>query len=151
MTLTFPGDSSWAGVYRGKPAVERWLRRFVATGLQIYPDEVVATGFPWKTTACIRGRIHLRDESGAIVYENRFVIWGHLAWGRMRAVRGLRGHAGVGAARCLAGRAPAGAGRRLVSVAAQAAVRRLTASVARRLTPDGIQRPIAERLSATAR
>jgi ketosteroid isomerase-like protein len=84
VTLTFPGNSSWAGVYRGKPAVERWLRRFVAAGLQIYPDEVVVTGWPGNTTACIRGRIHLRDESGAIVYENRFVIWGHLAWGRMR-------------------------------------------------------------------
>jgi hypothetical protein len=60
------------------------LRRFVATGLQIYPDEVVATGFPWNTTTCIRGRIHLRDASGAIVYENRFVIWGRLAWGRLR-------------------------------------------------------------------
>jgi ketosteroid isomerase-like protein len=84
VTLTFPGDSSWAGVHRGKPTVERWLRRFVATGLEIYPDQVVSTGFPWKTTACIRGRIHLRDASGAIVYENRYVIWGRLAWGRMR-------------------------------------------------------------------
>ena len=84
VTLTFPGNSSWAGVYRGKPAVERWLRRFVAAGLQIYPDEVVVTGWPWNTTACIRGRIHLRDPSGVIVYENRFVIWGRLAWGRLR-------------------------------------------------------------------
>ena len=84
VTLTFPGDSSWAGVYQGKPAVERWLRRFAATGLQIYPDEIVVTGFPWKNTACIRGHIHLRDESGAIVYDNRYVIWGRLAWGRLR-------------------------------------------------------------------
>jgi hypothetical protein len=84
VTLTFPGDSSWAGVHRGKPAVARWLQRFVAAGLQIYPDQVVATGFPWKTTACIRGHIHLRDGSGAIVYQNRYVIWGQLAWGRMR-------------------------------------------------------------------
>jgi ketosteroid isomerase-like protein len=85
VTLTFPGDSSWAGVHRGKPAVKRWLQRFVATGLQIYPDEVAATGFPWRSTACIRGNIYLRDESGAIVYDNRYVIWAHLAWGRMRA------------------------------------------------------------------
>ena len=28
--------------------------------------------------------IHLRDASGVIVYENRFVIWGRLAWGRLR-------------------------------------------------------------------
>src|SRR3984957_1994097 len=81
VTLTFPGDSSWAGVHRGKPAVKRWLRRFVAVGLQIYLDEVVATGFPWKTTVCIRGSIYLRDDSGSVVYDNRYVIWGHLAWG----------------------------------------------------------------------
>lgn len=84
VTLKFPGDSSWAGIHRGKPAVRRWLERFAATGLQIYPDEVVAKGPPWSTTACIRGQIHLRDESGAIVYRNRYVIWAHLVWGRLR-------------------------------------------------------------------
>jgi hypothetical protein len=37
--LTFPGDSSWSGVFRGKAEVRRWLERFVASGLQIYADE----------------------------------------------------------------------------------------------------------------
>ena len=64
--------------------MKRWLKRFVASGLQIYLDEVVAAGFPWKTTACVRGSVDLRDDAGAIVYDNRYVIWGHLAWGRMR-------------------------------------------------------------------
>jgi len=84
VTLTFPGDSSWAGVHRGKPAVRRWLERFAAIGLQIYPDEIVVKGFPWASTTCIRGQIHLRDASGAIVYRNRYVIWGRLVWGRLR-------------------------------------------------------------------
>ena len=36
--FTFPGDSSWGGVYRGKSELEPWLRRFADVGLQIYPD-----------------------------------------------------------------------------------------------------------------
>jgi ketosteroid isomerase-like protein len=83
--LTFPGRSSWSGTYRGKHEVARWLRRFAAVGLQIYPDEVVAVGLPWRTTVCVRGRDHLRDAAGNTVYENRYVIWGRMSWGRLKA------------------------------------------------------------------
>ncbi len=82
--LTFPGRNSWSGVFAGKPQVERWLRRFAATGTQIYPDEVVAKGFPWNSTICIRGHNFLRGDAGELVYENRYVIWGRLSWGRLR-------------------------------------------------------------------
>jgi len=58
--------------------------RLVALGLQTYPDEVVAVGPPWSTTVCVRGHDELRGADGEIVYANRFVIWGHLAWGRLR-------------------------------------------------------------------
>ncbi|MGI8712578.1 MAG: nuclear transport factor 2 family protein [Solirubrobacteraceae bacterium] len=81
--LTFPGQSSWAGVFAGKAEVERWLRRFAATGIQIFPDEVIVTGWPWRNTVCIRGRDFLR-ENGETVYQNRYVIWGRMAWGRLR-------------------------------------------------------------------
>jgi len=81
--LTFPGQSSWSGVFRGKDEVARWLRRFAAVGLQIYPDEVVAKGPPWRTTVCVRGRVHLEDSRGERVYENRYVIWGRMSWGRL--------------------------------------------------------------------
>ncbi len=81
--LTFPGRNSWSGTFRGKDAVARWLQRFAALGIQIYPDEVVATGFPWRTTVCVRGRDHLHDADGATVYENRYVIWGRMSWGRL--------------------------------------------------------------------
>ncbi len=81
--LTFPGQNSWSGVFRGKAEVERWLRRFVAAGLQTYPDEVVMTGLPWNMTICVRAHDHLDAPDGNRVYENRYVIWGRMSWGRL--------------------------------------------------------------------
>ena len=82
--LTFPGDNSWSGVFHGKAEVRRWLERFVASGLQIYADEVVATGMPWNGAICIRGRDHLIGPGGGVVYRNRYVIWGRMSWGRVK-------------------------------------------------------------------
>jgi ketosteroid isomerase-like protein len=84
VTLTFPGQNSWSGVHRGKVEVERWLRRLVALGLQTYPDEVVVKGFPWNNTVCVRGFDHLQGPDGEMIYENRFVIWGRMSWGRLK-------------------------------------------------------------------
>ena len=80
----FPGNNSWATELEGREELERWLRRFVDVGLQISPDEVVLKGFPWKQTVCVRGTDHLDSASGERVYENRYVIWGHLRWGLLR-------------------------------------------------------------------
>jgi ketosteroid isomerase-like protein len=80
----FPGDSSWSGEIHGKDELERWLQRFVDVGLQIYADEVVVKGWPWKMTVCIRGTDHLDASSGERVYENRYVIWGHIRWGLLK-------------------------------------------------------------------
>jgi ketosteroid isomerase-like protein len=83
VTLRFPGDNSWGGEFRGKAQVRQWLQRLVAVGLQVFPDEVVMAGWPWRSTVCVRGTDHLKDESGELVYENRYVIWGHLRWGKL--------------------------------------------------------------------
>jgi ketosteroid isomerase-like protein len=80
----FPGDSSWAAEIEGKDELERWLQRFVSTGLEIFPDEVVVKGPPWRMTLCVRGTDHLKGARGEIVYENRYVIWGRMAWGKLR-------------------------------------------------------------------
>jgi hypothetical protein len=80
----FPGDSSWATELQGKDELEKWLRRFADIGFQIKPDEVVLQGFPWKQTICIRGTDHLDSPRGERVYENRYVIWGHISWGLLR-------------------------------------------------------------------
>ncbi len=80
----FPGDSSFAAEIEGKEEHERWLRRFVEIGLQIYPDKVIVQGFPWRMTVCVRGTIHLDTPEAGRVYENRYVLWGRIAWGRLR-------------------------------------------------------------------
>jgi ketosteroid isomerase-like protein len=82
--MTFPGDNSWAVDLRGKAEHERWLRRFTRSGIQIWADEVVLKGFPWRMTLCVRGRDQLRSPAGELVYDNRYVIWGHLSWGRLK-------------------------------------------------------------------
>jgi len=80
----FPGESSWSGDIRGKDQVERWLRRMISTGLQHKPEQVVVQGPPWNMTICLRSTDHLDDDAGRRVYSNRYVIWGRMAWGRLR-------------------------------------------------------------------
>lgn len=82
--MTFPGDNSWSGVYRGKKELKAWLERFARVGIQIYPDEVIATGPPWNMRACIRGHDYVKSPEGETVYENRYVIWVKLKWGRIK-------------------------------------------------------------------
>lgn len=80
----FPGDSSWGTELEGKDQLEQWLRRFAEVGIQIYPDEVILKGFPWKQTICVRGHDFLDSPDGRRVYENRYVIWGRISWGLLR-------------------------------------------------------------------
>jgi hypothetical protein len=47
------------------------------------PDEVAVSGWPWNMRVCIRGRSWWDSSSGERVYDNRFVIWGHLRWGKL--------------------------------------------------------------------
>jgi ketosteroid isomerase-like protein len=82
--FSFPGDSSWSGQFHGKRELRPWLERFARVGLQIFADEVVVKGFPWNQTVCIRGHDHLDSPARERVYENRYVIWGRMAWGKLR-------------------------------------------------------------------
>jgi hypothetical protein len=51
-------------------------------GLQEEPDEVCVSGFPWNARMCVRGRAWLDGPDGERVYDNRFVIWSRLRWGK---------------------------------------------------------------------
>jgi ketosteroid isomerase-like protein len=82
--FVFPGDNSWSGVFNGKEEHRRWLERLVRVGVKTEPDEVAVSGFPWNMTLCIRGRSYMDSRSGERVYDNRFVIWGHLSWGKLK-------------------------------------------------------------------
>jgi ketosteroid isomerase-like protein len=82
--FVFPGSNSWSGTFNGKAEHQRWLERLVRVGVKTEPDEVAVSGFPWKMTVCIRGRSWRDAPGGERVYDNRFVIWGHLRWGKLR-------------------------------------------------------------------
>ena len=80
----FPGTSSWAIDTTGRDNVEIWLRRMVDIGLQHQPEEVVASGPPWRMTMVLRGTDHVAEPDGTMVYENRYVIWATTRWGLIR-------------------------------------------------------------------
>jgi len=84
LQFTFPGDNSWSGVFRGRDEHRRWLERLVRVGVMTEPDEVAVSGFPWNMTVCVRGRSWRDTPGGERIYDNRFVIWGHMAWGKMK-------------------------------------------------------------------
>jgi ketosteroid isomerase-like protein len=85
VTFVFPGSNSWSGQFHGKDEHRRWLERLVRVGVKTDVDEVVAKGFPWNTTVCVRGRSWWDSPGGERVYENRYIIWATLRWGRMHA------------------------------------------------------------------
>jgi hypothetical protein len=84
LRFRFPGDNSFAVELEGKADHGAWLQRFADIGLQIYPDEVVIKGLPWKQTICVRGHVHLDTPDSGRVYDNRYVLWGRIAWGKLR-------------------------------------------------------------------
>jgi len=81
--LVFPGDSSWSGEHRGKPAIEAFLRRFLEVGLVGETHEILVNGPPWRTSVCVLFSDRVVDPSGATVYENRAVLFGRIVWGKI--------------------------------------------------------------------
>jgi ketosteroid isomerase-like protein len=82
--FVFPGSNSWSGTFNGKHEHQRWLERLVRVGVKTEPDELAVSGFPWKMRVVIRGRSWRDNSAGERIYENRFVIWAHLRWGKLR-------------------------------------------------------------------
>ena len=81
--LVFPGDSSWGGEHRGKAAIETFLHRFVDVGLKGEVHEILVNGPPWRTTVCVIFTDRAMDDSGALAYENRAVLYGRVVWGKI--------------------------------------------------------------------
>ena len=78
MVEPFGSGTVQANVVSAPPGPE-----FGASGGEL-PDEVVIQGFPWRQTLCVRGTDHLDAPDGRRVYENRYVIWGRISWGKLR-------------------------------------------------------------------
>lgn len=83
--FVFPGSNSWSGHYDGKAEVRRWQERLVRVGVKTDVDEVAVSGFPWNTTVAVQGHSWWDNAGGERIYDNRFVIWCRLRWGKMAA------------------------------------------------------------------
>ncbi len=74
------GSHRWAGEHRGKPAIERFLRSFIAAGLQGEIRELAFSGPPWRMTVLARFDDRALDSDGAEVYRNRTVLLVRTRW-----------------------------------------------------------------------
>jgi ketosteroid isomerase-like protein len=81
--LAFPGQSSWAGEYRGKPAIEQFVRRFHEAGLRGEVRDIVVNGPPWRMTVCALFVDRATGGDGATIYENRAILVMHGKWGKI--------------------------------------------------------------------
>jgi ketosteroid isomerase-like protein len=81
--LVFPGISRWAGEYRGKPAIEGFLRRFLDAGLSGEVQDIVVNGPPWRTSVCVVFVDRAADAAGQVLYENRVMFLVRAVWGKV--------------------------------------------------------------------
>jgi ketosteroid isomerase-like protein len=82
--LHFPqGDHRFSGPWRGKAAIERFLRTFVASRIQGQLRDVAVSGPPWALTIWVRFDDHADAEDGTRLYENRAVLVLRTRWGRV--------------------------------------------------------------------
>jgi ketosteroid isomerase-like protein len=77
------GEHRWAGVHRGRDAIEVFLRDFVAAGLKGELVEVLVAGAPWRMTMAARFDDHADGPDGSRLYANRVVLLVRTRWGRI--------------------------------------------------------------------
>lgn len=67
--FVFPGNSSFGGELRGKPAIEAWMRRFAALHPQFTVHDAAVAGPPWdmRVFICFTDRM---VAANGYVYEN---------------------------------------------------------------------------------
>jgi ketosteroid isomerase-like protein len=81
--LVFPGQSSWSGEYRGKAAIESFLRRYLDDGVVGQAHDILVNGPPWRTTLCVLFTVEARSSTGEVVYQNRAVLFARARWGKI--------------------------------------------------------------------
>lgn len=95
--LAFPGDNSWAAMFRpvekgrARHATHRGMdecrafgERFVAAGIQFAIEDILVNGPPWNTRVALRVHDFIPGEGGAPdEYNNRAVAFLELRWGRV--------------------------------------------------------------------
>ncbi len=78
------GEHRWSGEHRGRQAIARFLREFVAARLQGEITEVFFAGPPWRMTLLARFDDHARDPAGEQeIYRNQTVLLARTRWGQI--------------------------------------------------------------------
>jgi ketosteroid isomerase-like protein len=77
------GPHRWAGTHAGKPAIERFLRDFVAAGLTGEIVGLWVAGPPWALSMAVRFDDRSVGEDGEELYANRTVLVVRTRWGRI--------------------------------------------------------------------
>ena len=77
------GPHRWAGDHRGKPAIEGFLRDFVAAGLKVELKDLWLSGPPWAMTVIGRVDDEARAPDGRLLYSNRVVLVLQTRWGKI--------------------------------------------------------------------
>ena len=82
----FPGTSSFGGEQRGKPAIERWMRRFASLRPEFIVEDAAAAGPPWNMRIFMRFRDRMVTQNGH-VYENSGMEYIRVKRGLIREIR----------------------------------------------------------------
>ena len=77
------GPHRWSGDYRGKAAIERFLREFTAAGLKGEIRDLWIEGPPWAMTLIARFDDRATGPGGEELYSNRVVIVARTRWGKI--------------------------------------------------------------------
>jgi len=80
--MVFPGESSWSGEHRGKPAIRRWLERFVAVRPVFSVGEVAVAGPPWNMRIMFRFSDRIVAPDG-FDYRNAGMEYVHMRFGKI--------------------------------------------------------------------
>jgi hypothetical protein len=84
--LSFPGDNSFGGGHRGKPAIAAWMRRFASLRPEFTVQDAAAAGPPWNMRVFMRFRDRIVAPNG-YVYENEGMEYIEIKWGLIREIR----------------------------------------------------------------
>jgi ketosteroid isomerase-like protein len=94
--LAFPGDNSWAAMYRpvekgrhrhathrGVEECRAFAQRCVDEGIQFRIEDILVNGPPWNLRVAIRAHDFALGPTGEDIYNNRAVAFLELRWGRL--------------------------------------------------------------------
>lgn len=94
--LAFPGDNSWARMYRpvvkgrdrqnthrGAHEFVGFAQRFVDEGIQFVVEDILVNGPPWKLRIAVRVHVFITGANGHDRYNNRAIGFLEARWGRL--------------------------------------------------------------------